>query len=288
MSRLKPLQGYLKVIEKHSLRSLIALFILAYLSLSLVFGLVYYAFDLLDTSNLGFFDAWYFSFITQSTVGYGDLRPIGLGRLFAMAQALIGLVLFATGTGAIVLRMLTPKRGSIEFDRFVLFDPKDNKYRIRYVNRLPIDLYMGHIEVRLRHLRLTTSGQQKWSRKTVSLIRNTITSLPSMVPLQTSTRPVTEPKGVDGLTVGEDACLEPSHITPEISIRVVITAQYFAGNIVAAKEYYPKDIFCGNHDVVMIPNKTPNWDNWNRYTLTKPAACKTCPFESMCLLKQRL
>ncbi len=42
-----------------------------------------------------FADAVYFSVITYTTVGYGDIVPIGLGRMLAGIEALIGLVLIA-------------------------------------------------------------------------------------------------------------------------------------------------------------------------------------------------
>lgn len=42
-----------------------------------------------------FADAVYFSVITYTTVGYGDIVPVGLGRMLAGIEALIGLVLIA-------------------------------------------------------------------------------------------------------------------------------------------------------------------------------------------------
>ncbi|MCA9103968.1 MAG: two pore domain potassium channel family protein [Planctomycetales bacterium] len=42
-----------------------------------------------------FEDVLYFSFITYTSVGYGDITPVGLGRMLAGTEALIGLVLIA-------------------------------------------------------------------------------------------------------------------------------------------------------------------------------------------------
>src|ERR1035441_5160860 len=38
-------------------------------------------------------DALYFSIVTEATLGYGDIRPVGLSRLLACSQVSLGLVL---------------------------------------------------------------------------------------------------------------------------------------------------------------------------------------------------
>lgn len=40
--------------------------------------------------------SFYFSGVTMLTIGYGDIIPIGIGRLLAVIQALIGYILPAT------------------------------------------------------------------------------------------------------------------------------------------------------------------------------------------------
>lgn len=50
--------------------------------------------------------AFYFSGLTLLTIGYGDIVPIGIGRLVAIVEALIGYVL----PTAFVLRLVQTKR----------------------------------------------------------------------------------------------------------------------------------------------------------------------------------
>jgi len=44
-------------------------------------------------------DAWYFSIVTWTTLGYGDLRPPDVLKPFAMAQALLGQLFMAMIVG---------------------------------------------------------------------------------------------------------------------------------------------------------------------------------------------
>ncbi|MGM8213736.1 ion channel [Virgibacillus sp. W0430] len=63
-----------------------------------------------DVSVLGtFIHSFYFSGVTLLTIGYGDITPVGIGRLVVLIQALIGYIL----PTAFVLRIVqTSNEGS--------------------------------------------------------------------------------------------------------------------------------------------------------------------------------
>lgn len=42
-----------------------------------------------------FLDYEYFSVVTATTLGYGDLHPVGIGRIFASAEAIFGMFMWA-------------------------------------------------------------------------------------------------------------------------------------------------------------------------------------------------
>jgi amino acid transporter len=42
--------------------------------------------------NISFFDAFYFSTTTITTLGYGDITPVGIFRLFVVIEVLMGLI----------------------------------------------------------------------------------------------------------------------------------------------------------------------------------------------------
>lgn len=81
------------------------------------FGLIYFIFsfqgiilieggEYRDVSVLGsLVHSFYFSGVTLLTIGYGDIVPIGIGRLIVIIQALIGYVL----PTAFILRIVSQR-----------------------------------------------------------------------------------------------------------------------------------------------------------------------------------
>lgn len=82
-------------------------FIIIYCVFILGFGLIYFLLSLHNTilienilrhegeANIlkKLFHSMYFSGVTLLTIGYGDVTPIGIGRIIAIIQALLGYVL---------------------------------------------------------------------------------------------------------------------------------------------------------------------------------------------------
>ncbi len=83
-----------------------------FLELLLCFG-VLYALDIARLAKAhGVLSAWYFSVITQLTIGYGDIAPTGWLRLIAATQGLVSLV-FVVLVFARILASL-PQFGQVE------------------------------------------------------------------------------------------------------------------------------------------------------------------------------
>lgn len=79
--------------------------LIIYIIVIIGFSFLYYMLSFYDvvlyeenaTNEQSLFAIWwrsfYFSGVTMLTIGYGDVIPLGVGRLFALLQALIGFIL---------------------------------------------------------------------------------------------------------------------------------------------------------------------------------------------------
>jgi len=54
-------------------------------------------------------DYFYFSFVTQTTVGYGDFNAVGLGKFFTPIQAIFGLFLVFLIIPLVIVKLWSPK-----------------------------------------------------------------------------------------------------------------------------------------------------------------------------------
>jgi len=92
-----------------------------WLGLALMFGVVYWMAGLLhhsglwengrwvDGSRRGLLSAIYFSFVTVTSVGYGDVVPRGLARIAAVGEAIAGLLIF----GAVVAKFVSRRQDQV-------------------------------------------------------------------------------------------------------------------------------------------------------------------------------
>jgi potassium channel LctB len=94
---------------------------LAWLGMTLVFGLAYWMAGLVHHSGLfeegkrldgsfhGLLSAIYFSFVTVTSVGYGDILPRGIARAMSIAEAVAGLLIF----GAVVSKFVSHRQDQV-------------------------------------------------------------------------------------------------------------------------------------------------------------------------------
>ena len=98
-------------------RSTLQLFMI-WLAMILLTGLAYWLGTLLGEHGLveagrpvdadlnGFASALYFSFVTATSIGYGDIVPVGIARVVAVAEAITGLLIF----GAVVAKFVSHRQ----------------------------------------------------------------------------------------------------------------------------------------------------------------------------------
>ncbi|MDZ7632045.1 MAG: potassium channel family protein [Gemmatimonadaceae bacterium] len=99
-----------RLVISSAVRTLVLSF-LNYLELLLCFGLVYSTMRESLVGSTGWLDDLYFSVVTQLTIGYGDIKPLGWARVVSMAQGLISVAFTILILGRIV--SVLPKIGSV-------------------------------------------------------------------------------------------------------------------------------------------------------------------------------
>lgn len=73
-----------------------------------------------------FLDALWWSFVTTTTVGYGDISPsTGLGRMVAVILMLVGIGFIGMLTGTIATYFITPKKAPLLQNQSKLLDLSD-------------------------------------------------------------------------------------------------------------------------------------------------------------------
>jgi Ion channel len=80
----------------------LVLSIWTFVELALCFGVIYSSPISHLSGSAGWWDAYYFSIITQLTIGYGDIHPEGVTKLFASLQGLFGFILALVVIGRLV------------------------------------------------------------------------------------------------------------------------------------------------------------------------------------------
>lgn len=99
-----------------SVERLIVLAFVNYIELAICFSIIY----VFGKDNLIGFDGWfspiYFSFITQMTIGYGDIKPDGWIRFVVCIQGLSGIIILVLGVGNFV-RLLPSVKSVADINR---------------------------------------------------------------------------------------------------------------------------------------------------------------------------
>ena len=109
--------------------------LLAYFVIVLLFGFLFFLLAdvpgngiLTSSGNRvdGLFSSIYFSFVSITTAGYGDIAPKGISRVFAMIEIFVGLLLF----GLVISKLVSVKQEIILEEIYdISFDEKINRLR---------------------------------------------------------------------------------------------------------------------------------------------------------------
>lgn len=108
-------------------RAKLGIFITFVFALTIVIGTIMY---LIEGEENGFTDiptSIYWSIVTLTTVGYGDISPVtGLGKFFAGIVMLLGYAIIAVPTGIVTASLITKQTKNTQVCQNCMFDQHDD------------------------------------------------------------------------------------------------------------------------------------------------------------------
>jgi hypothetical protein len=132
---------FIRAVQAVSTVRLICLGFITYGLLTVVFSGLFYVLGLpkplvLDNTRpvTDFLEIIYFNFITILTVGYGDFHPVGIGRLLAVLEALVGTGLFGLILGIVMIKITKASDSSVVFSRYGYYSLDDQTFFVVFVN----------------------------------------------------------------------------------------------------------------------------------------------------------
>lgn len=259
----------------------------AYAALVVLFGILYWAFDL--TTGEGLLENMYFSLVTQATVGYGDVLPSGAGRIAAILQIVAGVIWIAFLPALVVIRLSSPHVDTIRMSRYLAFDPRKGQFRLKVVNT---GRFVGsHTSVQpwLRVYRVGGQGRRALPVAIRSKLPYEI-RFPHMRPML-ATGFLTERADSPEVPAGVDLIrLHPAHFTADTTLIVDVSIETPFGTASRTDEYQHGQVLCGEHsDVQPIADGPQDWSKFDHVTTTTSTAdgiafCMSCEFRPTCRL----
>jgi hypothetical protein len=123
----KTIQNIALFILSHRIKNAVLKGVAIYIALTSVFGLLYYFFDALDfrfasgINAFHFLDYIYFSAVTFTTIGYGDIVPkAGAGHLIVFIESCFELTFFPVFGGYIAYKFLQRPNDILLTDNFFI------------------------------------------------------------------------------------------------------------------------------------------------------------------------
>jgi inward rectifier potassium channel len=157
-------------------RTLFIVVPLAYLILNLGFALLYLAHDgsIANARPHSFWDAFFFSVQTLSTVGYGNLYPNGFyGNCLVAIEAFIGLTTFAMASGLLLSKFSRPTARVI-FTHHAVICRRDGKLALmfRMANARRSQIIEANLSVVLARNEVTKEGEPLRRLTDLPLVRS--------------------------------------------------------------------------------------------------------------------
>lgn len=140
----KPVYGLFRIIEKTKFSQVFTFWLIMIILFGLVFFLLAnvpdnslrYTGKMISSDLDGFFNSLYFSFITATALGYGDIAPVGISKFLAGFEVILGLIIY----GVLISKLVGVKQE-------VLLEEVYNISYEEIIDRLRSGLYLFRADV---------------------------------------------------------------------------------------------------------------------------------------------
>ena len=143
----------------------------SYILLNLVFTCIYLAFGFENIAGINpeegpvFFQAFFFSIQTFTTVGYGTLAPLGVGtQSVAAVEAFVGFLSFSLATGLLYGRFSRPQARMLFADHLV-YSKYENGYSLKFKLTNHRDVVLQDVEAKVIAMFNEINEQGEFTRR---------------------------------------------------------------------------------------------------------------------------
>lgn len=275
--------------------NLLILSLFGYLLLAWIFAIAYYLLNCLPETTFKFLRSVYFSMITQTTIGYGDIVPKNLiGQFLAAIQSILGTMYISFVIAIVIYKFISIPEYYVKIEEKAIFTPSDGTLRIRFMNVSVLRFFNVQINV---YLRVWLSSQSRFATYDIFLKRETIPVLEPFIPWNIATRPITENQEYPDLAQLDSTrkiYFHPKYVnrkyvpdTKETFLIVIIKGVVPVTNsfLYKVKIFHYDDVLCGKYMYVSPSPGVYKWENWGKYILNNK--CEDCIFKETCGIKNR-